>query len=119
VTWLQDARAERQLQACAAPDAHLTASYPKRNLNLANQAPQVHPYFLRNLSIDRPNQFWATDITYMPMARGFVYLVTVMDWYSRKVLSWRLFNTLDSHFCVATLEDAIESYGAPEIFNTD
>lgn len=97
----------------------LTAVYPKRNLSKANQAHKVYPYLLRNLVIDRPNQVWATDLTYIPMARGFVYLVAVMDWYSRKVLSWRVSNTLDVNFCVDALEEAIERYGAPEIFNTD
>ena len=79
----------------------------------------MYPYLLRGLVIDRPNQVWATDITYIPMARGFVYLVAIMDWYSRKVLSWRVSNTLDTSFCVDALEEAIEAYGAPEIFNTD
>ncbi len=97
----------------------LTALYPKRNLSLANQAHKVYPYLLRNLVINRPNQVWSTDITYIPMARGFVYLVAVMDWYSRRVLSWRLSNTLDTSFCIEALEEAIENYGAPEIFNTD
>ena len=97
----------------------IVAVYPKRNLSLANQAHRVYPYLLRHLNIDRPNQVWATDITYIPMARGFVYLVAVIDWYSRRVLSWRLSNTLDSQFCVDALEDAIATYGAPEIFNTD
>jgi putative transposase len=78
----------------------LTAQYPKRNLSLANQAHKVYPYLLRNRVIDRPNQVWATDITFIPMARGFVYLVAIMDWYSRKVLSWRVSNTLDASFCV-------------------
>ena len=97
----------------------IAALYPKRNLSLGNQAHKVYPYLLRNLVIDRPNQVWATDITYIPMARGFVYLVAVMDWYSRKVLSWRVSNTLDTRFCVEALEEAIETYGCPEIFNTD
>lgn len=97
----------------------LTALYPKRNLSLANAAHKVYPYLLRNLVIDRPNQVWATDITYIPMAHGFVYLVAVMDWYSRRVLTWRVSNTLDTHFCVDALEEAIAQYGPPEIFNTD
>jgi putative transposase len=97
----------------------LVALYPKRNLSLANQAHKVYPYLLRNLVIDRPNQVWATDITYIPMARGFVYLVAVMDWYSRRVLSWRVSNTLETSFCIEALEEAIENHGAPEIFNTD
>ncbi len=97
----------------------LAALYPKRNLSLANQAHKVYPYLLRGLVIDRPNQVWATDITYIPMARGFVYLVAVIDWYSRRVLSWRVSNTLDTSFCVDALNEAIERHGAPEIFNTD
>ncbi len=79
----------------------------------------VYPYLLRGLSIDRPNQVWATDITYIPMAKGFMYLVAIMDWASRKVLSWRLSNTLDSRFCVDALKEALCRYGAPEIFNSD
>lgn len=97
----------------------IAALYPKRNLSLANQAHKVYPYLLRNLTIDRPNHVWATDITFIPMARGFVYLVAIMDWYSRKVLSWRVSNTMDTRFCVEALEEAIETYGCPEIFNTD
>jgi putative transposase len=97
----------------------LVALYPKRNLSLPAQARKVYPYLLKDLVIDRPNQVWATDITYIPMARGFVYLVAIMDWYSRRVLSWRVSNTLDTSFCVDALNEAIETYGAPEIFNTD
>ena len=97
----------------------LVAQYPKRNLSLANQAHRVYSYLLRGLVIDRLNRVWATDITYIPMARGFVYLVAIMDWYSSKVLSWRVSNTLDTSFCVDALEEVIEAYGAPEIFNTD
>lgn len=80
---------------------------------------KIYPYLLRDLTIDRPNQAWATDITYIPMARGFVYLVAIMDWYSRKVLSWRLSNSLDAAFCVDALEEALYRYGSPEIFNSD
>ena len=97
----------------------MVAQYPKRNLSAANQAHKIYPYLLRNLVIDRPNQVWAADITYLPMARGFIYLVAIMDWHSRKVLAWRLSNTMDASFCVEALEDAIATYGAPEIFNTD
>ena len=79
----------------------------------------VYPYLLRRLTIDRPNQVFAMDITYSPMARGFVYLVAVLDWYSRKVLSWRVSITMDVHFCLEALEEAIARYGAPEIVNTD
>lgn len=93
--------------------------YPKRNLSLANQQHKIYPYLLRGLVIDKPNQVWSTDITYIPMAKGFVYLVAVMDWYSRRVLSWRLSTTLDTTFCVEALEEAIEKFGCPDIFNTD
>jgi putative transposase len=97
----------------------LAALYPWRNLSKANQAHKVYPYLLRNLVIDRPNQAWSTDITYIPMAKGFVYLVAAMDWYSRRVLSWRLSNTMDTALCIDALEEAIERNGATEIFNTD
>jgi putative transposase len=79
----------------------------------------VYPYLLRGLAICRPNQVWASDITYIPMARGFAYLVAIIDWYSRRVLSWRLSNTLDTAFCVEALQEALERFGKPEIFNTD
>ena len=80
---------------------------------------RIHPYLLRGLTIDRPNQVWATDITYIPMARGFVYLCAVMDWFSRRILSWRLSNTMEAEFCVETLEDALAKHDKPGIFNTD
>ena len=80
---------------------------------------RVYPYLLRNLVIDRPNQVWATDITYIPMAKGFMYLVAIMDWASRRVLAWRTSNTLTTDFCVEALNEALAKYGAPEIFNTD
>lgn len=79
---------------------------------------KIYPYLLRDIKITRPNQVWATDITYIPMARGFLYLVAIIDWYSRYVISWRLSNTLDADFCVAALEEALRK-GKPEIFNTD
>ncbi len=79
----------------------------------------VCPYLLRGLEISRPNQVWAADITYVPMRRGFLYVVAIMDWYSRRVLSWRLSNTLDATFCVEALEEAIAKFGVPDIFNTD
>jgi len=78
-----------------------------------------YPYLLRGRTISRPNQVWASDITYIPMARGFAYLVAIIDWYSRRVLAWRLSNTLDSSFCVEALQEALGRFGAPEIFNTD
>jgi putative transposase len=97
----------------------IEAIYRRRNTSKPHPEHTVFPYLLRNLCIDRPNQVWATDITYIPMARGFVYLVAIMDWMSRKVLTWRLSNTLSADFCVEALEEAIARFGAPEIFNTD
>ena len=97
----------------------LSTRYPKRNLSAPNRSHKVYPYLLKNLVIDRPNQVWATDITYIPMCRGFVYLVAILDWFSRKVLSWRLSNTLDASFCVEALEEALEKFGAPDIVNSD
>src|SRR4051812_6936732 len=80
---------------------------------------KVYPYLLRHLTIDRPNQVWCADVTYIQMRRGFLYLVAIMDWASRKVLAWRLSNTMDSEFCVAALEEAIARFCKPDIFNTD
>lgn len=80
---------------------------------------KIYPYLLRGVAVTRPNQVWSTDVTYIRLARGFVYLVAVIDWYSRKVLAWRLSNTLDSGFCVDCLEQALQAYGIPGIFNTD
>ncbi len=80
---------------------------------------KIYPYLLKDLAIDRPNHVWCADVTYIQMKRGFLYLVAVMDWASRKVLAWRLSNTMDADFCVAALEEAIGRYGVPEIFNTD
>ena len=97
----------------------LTALYLGRNLSKANQAHKVYLYILRNLVIDRPNQVWSTDITYIPTAKDFAYLVAVMDWYSRGLLSLRLSNTMDTAFCIDALEEATERNGVPEIFNTD
>ena len=80
---------------------------------------KIYPYLLRAMAVTRPNQVWAMDITYIPMARGFVYLAVVLDWFSRRVLSWRLSITMEAAFCVATLEDALARHGKPDIFNTD
>lgn len=80
---------------------------------------KIYPYLLRGVEINRPNQVWSTDITYIRLPRGFVYLVAIIDWYSRKVLAWRLSNTMDAGFCVDCLEEAIQSYGMPDIFNSD
>jgi putative transposase len=97
----------------------IAAMYRKPRLSKPHPAHKVYPYLLRGMEITRANQVWATDITYIPMARGFCYLVAIMDWASRKVLSWRLSNTLDASFCVEALEEAILKYGKPDIFNTD
>ena len=97
----------------------IVAIYPKKKTSQPGQGHKIYPYLLRGLEVNRPGQVYCADITYIPMAKGFVYLVAVMDWYSRKVLSWRVSNTLDSAFCVDSLEEAISRYGAPEIFNTD
>ena len=96
----------------------LEAISPKPRLSQGNKEHRKFPYLLRGLSVDRVNQVWATDITYVPLARGFMYLVAVIDWHSRYVLSWRLSNSLESSFCVEALEAALE-LGCPEIFNTD
>lgn len=80
---------------------------------------KVYPYLLRGVAITRPNQVWSTDITYVRLARGFAYLVAVIDWYSRKVLSWRISNSMDASFCVDCLEDALRNHGKPEVFNSD
>ena len=80
---------------------------------------KIYPYLLRDLVIDRPNQVWCTDITYIPLARGFLYLVAIMDWWSRKVLAWRLSNTMEAAFCVDALEEALARHGKPEIFKSD
>jgi putative transposase len=92
---------------------------PKPNTSKANEEHPVYPYLLRGLTIKRPNQVWAADITYIPLARGFAYLVAVMDWHSRRVLSWRLSNTMDPSFCVEALQEALSRFGRPEIFNSD
>ena len=96
----------------------LEAIYPRRRTSDPCPEHRIYPYLLRNLTIERPNQVWSADITYVPLRRGFMYLVAVLDWHSRYVLSWELSNTLDSAFCVAALEGALAS-GRPEIFNTD
>ena len=97
----------------------LMAVYQKPRTSIPNPEHKRYPYLLRELSIERPNQVWCADITYIPMRKGFLYLVAIMDWHSRKVLSWRLSNTMDTDFCVAALEDALAKHGKPDIFNTD
>ena len=97
----------------------IEAVYPKPRTSRPHPDHKVYPYLLRGLSIDQPNQVWASDITYIPMKSGFMYLVAIMDWHSRKVLSWRLSNSLDADFCVDAVEEALSKYGTPKIFNTD
>ncbi len=96
----------------------LQAIYPKPKTSVAGQGHQVYPYLLRNLAIVRPNQVWSADITYVPMPRGFMYLVAVIDWFSRYVVAWQLSNTLDGSFCLDVLQQALHQ-ARPEIFNTD
>src|SRR3954462_274561 len=93
--------------------------YQRPRTTVPHPEHQVYPYLLRELVIERPNQVWCADITYIPMRRGFLYLVAVMDWPTRKVLSWRVSNTMDADFCIEALEEALERFGKPEIFNTD
>ncbi len=93
--------------------------YRKPNTSRPAPGHRIYPYLLRWLAITRPNQAWAMDITYIPMARGFVYLAAVVNWFSRRVLAWRLSNAMDTSFCIEALEEAIEKHGRPEIFNTD
>ena len=97
----------------------IEALHPKRRLYATHPGHKIYPYLLRGLDITAAGHVWCTDITYLPMARGFCYLVAVMDWASRRVLSWRLSNTLDSSFCIEALEEALERYEEPDIFNTD
>jgi putative transposase len=107
-------RAKRLMRVMA-----IEAIYQKPNTSKGHPDHKVYPYLLRGLTIDRPNQVWCADITYIPMAKGFVYLVAVMDWFSRRVLSWRLSITMETDFCVDALREATEMHGPPEIFNTD
>ncbi len=97
----------------------IEALYRKPRLSKRNLGHRVYPYLLRGLEITRGNEVWGADITYIPMARGFCYLVAIMDWASRRVLAWRLSNTLDASFCLEALEEAVAVYGVPQIFNTD
>jgi putative transposase len=97
----------------------LESMAPKQKTSLSSPEHPVYPYLLRTLSIERVDQVWATDITYIPMAHGFAFLVAVIDWYSRRVLAWRLSNTMENGFCLEALQEALERFGVPEIFNTD
>ncbi len=97
----------------------LEAIYQSPKTSLPHPEHKIYPYLLNGLTINRSNQVWCSDITYIPIKRGFLYLVAIMDWYSRKVLSWRLSNTLDTEFCAQALKEAVARYGVPDIFNTD
>ena len=97
----------------------LTPIYQRPRTSDPHPQHRVYPYLLRKLAIERPNHVWCADVTYIPMRRGFLYLVAIMDWATRKVLAWRLSNTMDAGFCVAALEEALARFGKPEIFNTD
>jgi putative transposase len=97
----------------------IEAIYRRPNTSKPAPGHKIYPYLLRGLAIDRPNQAWAMDITYVPMARGFVYLAAVVDWHTRRVLSWRLSITMEADFCIEAVEEALARYGKPQIFNTD
>ncbi len=97
----------------------LVPIYQTPNTSKKHPQHKIYPYLLRELKIEHPNQVWCVDITYIPMRRGFLYLVAIMDWYSRKVLSWRLSNSMDAEFCVEALKEAVAKYGKPEIMNSD
>lgn len=97
----------------------IEAIYPKMNLSKRNQAHKIYPYLLKGVEIIKVNQVWSTDITYIRMAQGFVYLVAIIDWFSRYIVSWKVSISLESDFCIDALEEAIIKYGHPEIFNTD
>ena len=97
----------------------IEALYRKPNTSKPSPGHKIYPYLLSKLPITRPNQVWAMDITYIPMARGFIYLTAVLDWFTRRVLAWRVAITLEADFCIEAVEEAVARYGAPEIFNTD
>ena len=97
----------------------IVSTAPKPKTSNPDKRHKTYPYLLKGVVINRSNQVWTADITYVPMEKGFGYLVAIMDWHSRKVLSWRLSNTLNADFCIQALEAAIQDYGCPEIFNTD
>jgi putative transposase len=112
--WVNRKRIRRLMQKMG-----LIAIYQKPNTSKSHPEHKVYPYLLRGLEITKPNQVWCADVTYIPMRKGFLYFVAIMDWYSRRVLSWRLSNTMDSEFCVEALQEAMAKYGKPDIFNTD
>ncbi len=98
---------------------HVNAIYPKRNLSKRNLEHRTFPYLLRDVRIDRVNQVWSTDITYIRMEKGWAYLTAIIDWHTRAILAWRLSNTCDTGFCMDALNEALDRFGSPEIFNTD
>jgi len=112
--WIGRKRVQRLMRKMG-----MAALGPKPRTTKPQHGHKIFPYLLRNLAIERPNQVWAADITYIPIGRGFLYLVAVIDWASRAVLAWRLSNTMDVSFCVSALEEAMARFGRPEIFNTD
>ena len=114
-SWLVNRKRVQRLMRVMA----LEAIYQKPNTSQGHPEHKVYPYLLRGLTIDHPNQVWCADITYIPMAKGFVYLVAVMDWFSRRVLAWQLSITMETDFCLEALREAMERNGQPEIFNTD
>ena len=112
--WVNRKRVQRLMQKLG-----LAGMAPGPNTSKPHPQHKLYPYLLRGVDVIRPNQVWSTDITYIRLLHGFVYLVAIIDWYSRKVLAWRLSNTMDAGFCVDCLEEAIKNYGAPKVFNTD
>jgi putative transposase len=118
--WLrtQDHQVDRKRVVRMMREMGIEAIYPKPNLSIGMKENKIHPYLLRGMAITRPNQVWSSDITYIRMQRGFIYLTAVIDWYSRYVVSWKVSNTLDQSFCVEALDQALQQ-GEPEIFNTD
>jgi putative transposase len=109
----------RELVATMMRRMCIEALYRRPNTSKPADGHKIYPYLLRGLAVERPNQVWAMDITYIPMARGFVYLAAVVDWFSRRVLAWRLSITMEVAFCLDAVEEALARYGRPEIFNTD
>ena len=100
-------------------DLGLKTMYPEPKTSIPNKAHKKYPYLLRDVAITRVNQVWSADVSYIPIGKSFVYIVAIIDWYSRKILSYRISNTMDRHFCIEALDEALSIYGQPEIFNTD
>lgn len=117
--WRQGLEAGRRHVKTLMRKMAIEAIYRRPSTSRPAPGHRIYPYLLRGLAITRPNQVWAMDITYIPMARGFVYLAAVVDWFSRRVLAWRLSITLEAAFCIETLDEALSSHGRPDIFNTD